>query len=191
MKRAFLLVSALIMIAIVYVLWNDKKSSLEEKIINQDQYSLRLINSQEEVSFEMDKDWIPSKHGDRELNRKIQSTESTDIYLVSIRKDEQFGTIFFLVELRHNFSNKENGKFLYTMKINEDRTFSTGAFPAEWSLFDKDHQAELLSSGVGSGGMLGVHISQEELDKLDRMFTVRYIGLLLYEYTREQGDVRS
>jgi hypothetical protein len=128
MKRAFLPVGALIIFAIVYVLWNDQKPSLEEKIINQDQYSLRLISSQEEVSFAIDKDWIPSKHGDREINKKIQSIESKDIYLVSIRKDEQFGTISFLIELKQNFSNKENGKFLYTMKINEDRTFSTGAF---------------------------------------------------------------
>ena len=118
------------------------------------------------------------------LNKEIKKIENTTIYIKSIHKQDQSENVYINLELKQGNENKSNGKFLNTMSINEDRTFST--VKQEWNFYNKNNLIE-ISHGIGDGpgALITVHFDSEQLDKLDEIFTVEYRGLLMYEYTRK------
>jgi hypothetical protein len=184
MKKIIISICILLIVVAFLTYFQLNTNSIDEKIISQDGYTLNVLSTSEVVNFDVDKKWIPHMGETNVLDKEIEKIENTTIYLKSIHNQDQSESVYINLELKQDNENKSNGKFLYTMSINEDRTFST--VKQEWNFYNKKKLIE-ISHGIGDGpgALINVHFDSEQLDKLDEIFTVEYKGFLMYEYSRK------
>ena len=147
-------------------------------------YDVQIVQENYPVAFFIEPTWFSlEKEQTQKVNKVVYEKNHTKIILrnVILREDQlifDFTTDYDLPYVK--------GDFLYNVIFNSNRTHTTISFIDEFELTNSMHQPiELGQRGRGPNSDFGFNIEKEQWPLIEQGFTVRYLGMYLYEYEKE------
>lgn len=167
-------------------LYQNRRTAVYERIIQQDGYTLSLVEQGITVEFFLKPEWIPERDGEeKRLNLVIEEKFDTKIILEKVAKREKD----FYIQLNTDpYPNRTTGQLLSTSLITEGSFTSTSG---RWQATDNvgdDLLEGNFGGGEGPGNLSILAINDADREKFAQGAHIRYSGYYLYEYQQLPGE---
>ncbi|MCA0757753.1 hypothetical protein KP806_22070 [Paenibacillus sp. N4] len=178
-----LLVLILIVASWIYL---NRRAAVYERIIQQDGYTLSLVDEGIAAEFFLKPEWIPEREGEeKRLNLVIEEKFGTKIILEKVAKRKKD----FYIQLNAvSYPNRSSGQLLSTSLLLDGSIASANG---GWQVTDKAEN-NLLEDGFGGGEGPGnvsiLAINDADRKKFANGANIRYTGYYLYNYQKLPGD---
>src|SRR5690625_2376240 len=155
-----------------------------DRVLQRKGYKLSEIESSISVRLDIKPEWIQDKNVEakKTINKIVLEKNNTEVILDKV--SHRGHDIYFIFDVVPNM-NYKGGLLLHNTVINSDGSYSTN-FPEDvYKIVDtKGDDLDYGQHGYGPEAKFGFAIDLEHYDKIRNGFTVKYKGLILYEYSK-------
>ena len=182
-QKGFIVVFGFVVICFIYYYFFSSTGILNH-VEQYKGYDVQIVQENYPIEFFIEPKWFSlEKEQTQKVNKVVYEKNHTKIILrnVILREDQlifDFTTDYDLPYLK--------GDFLYNGIFKPNGTFTTFSYMFEYELTNSMHQPiEIGQRGRGPNSDFGFNIEKEQWPLIEQGFTVRYLGMFLYEYEKE------